>query len=864
MKRKSTCMKVKNVFRSNKGMTMVTVIVAIGFVAALVSILLMTTLVNFKMKAVNQRGKDSFYSAEQVLDEINVGLQRIVSESLSSTYVEIMESNSTMSNDEKMEKLKTEYYERVWAELEADGLGHQYYSVDKLEAMLKQSTRWHTPTGPDEFTQDGSGYGAIITAVCVDTDGNSSEEKYGNMISYTSGGIVLKDVKVYYKDAKGFVSIVQTDIKLSYPNFSFAKNSALTDITEYTFIADAGTIFDNSADVTIDGNIYTNNLKGKKNNDIKFGDERTAIIKYNLDLDGGSFESGTGDSLWARNILLKSSTIDYNGECYLANDMNLMGKNSQAKFKGTYIGYGNSTTDADDSSAILVNGVDTKLDMKNLSTFNLFGHSFVGTGSLGKTNNKADDVLTARERAAKNYQRIAAVLGLDSKPIDEYKNVYMGESVAIKTDQMYYLVPAEAIGINEKDGKTICINQNNPLSKEDHDRIEEAIKTGKLGNQEVDVSFVSDQVPISGLGGISLNGFIAHKNGKPKYYEHQVRVDDKNTLYYYYMVFEPTYYMGDGTEATESQIARKLYKSDDKGESKANAYFATFYSANKEYADKYNKYYLDSATYGNTDDFVTAGSAYATSYDENNKKVFVRKAATQTNSSDTLESRKEQYTSEFMGRCWNLSTSTNKTATTYTSLEAEEEAGAAAAKNCQVVFENIVGAEKVVTDYVTGCTGEAYKESEDDTLECNKTGMKVTFTSEITPDPSKPGDKVKNGAIVSKENVTYGASEKNAGIHLIITTGDVAVNADFEGLIICDGELKVGTSVKMSAAPEYVSQALLYGYKVEKDGEELGITIASIMGENGADFIYNKVSDKDKLSKRMIANLITYENWKKE
>ena len=56
MDKKSILKNLKKNLKGNEGMALVTVIVAIGFVAALVSILLTTTLVNFKMKVVNERG----------------------------------------------------------------------------------------------------------------------------------------------------------------------------------------------------------------------------------------------------------------------------------------------------------------------------------------------------------------------------------------------------------------------------------------------------------------------------------------------------------------------------------------------------------------------------------------------------------------------------------------------------------------------------------------------------------------------------------------------------------------------------------------------------------------------------------------
>ena len=91
----------KKTSKNNNGASLITVIISIGFVAALVSILLMLSLINFKMKKVNAYAKDTFYSAEQVLDEINIGLQRYISDSLSSAYMDVLENYGDYTAEKK-------------------------------------------------------------------------------------------------------------------------------------------------------------------------------------------------------------------------------------------------------------------------------------------------------------------------------------------------------------------------------------------------------------------------------------------------------------------------------------------------------------------------------------------------------------------------------------------------------------------------------------------------------------------------------------------------------------------------------------------------------------------------------------------
>ena len=75
--------KKEKLYRDNKGSAMVMIIVIIAFIAILVSVLMFVSFSGYQMRVVDRRGKDNFYTAETVLDEINVGLQGEISGALS-------------------------------------------------------------------------------------------------------------------------------------------------------------------------------------------------------------------------------------------------------------------------------------------------------------------------------------------------------------------------------------------------------------------------------------------------------------------------------------------------------------------------------------------------------------------------------------------------------------------------------------------------------------------------------------------------------------------------------------------------------------------------------------------------------------
>ena len=91
--------RLKKSIKNNNGAALVTVIIAVAFIMVLVSIIMTTSLVNYKMKRTNVYAKDTFYSAEQVLDEINIGLQRYMSDALSGAYMDVMENFTDLDSE---------------------------------------------------------------------------------------------------------------------------------------------------------------------------------------------------------------------------------------------------------------------------------------------------------------------------------------------------------------------------------------------------------------------------------------------------------------------------------------------------------------------------------------------------------------------------------------------------------------------------------------------------------------------------------------------------------------------------------------------------------------------------------------------
>lgn len=802
---------IKRIFKrirrhqDNRGLALVTVIVAIGFVAALVSILLMTTLVNFKMKVVNEKGTDTFYSAEQVMDEIAVGLQRIVSDAISTSYAEILEKygDSSLDNDQKKLMIKTRYYEKIWDEL-SYGSDHSQYDVEKLESFLKPSTIYHGNTWTDDsgvgHTTD---FGAIIVAAnVVDDAGTVVEEKHGDMFTYTDTGIVLKNIKVYYRDVNGFVSVIQSDIRLNYPEFDFARNSAMADIADYCFISDSGVQRDTAGTLDLEGNIYANNFS-TKNVNVTFADKSLILVKHDINIEkssgfGGSFITGDGGIIWADNFITKSSTVDVKGALNLSNDLNLKGSGPSVKLKGEFNAYGSSIDYADDSSAILVNGKDSKIDFMGVTKMKISGRAFLGTSAADKETYSKHKLDTAT-----------------------YNDIYTGESVAIKSDQLMYLVPAEAIGVDENTGRSEY--NSNPLTQTQYEKLKDDLIANNATNG-TNYVMVSDNTAISALDGSSLAPYIKYNAmSKPEVYEHKIRVDDGATGYlvYFYMLFP------------DSNVA--------------NNYFKMYYAHNEVALAKYTKKYIQEAKFPNLVDgnSITAGSTYVTDTVNGGDDGLVIMPENQISANLMMAQDSADNLQKFKAYC-------TKLIPNYSEL-----------RGCvgndmddptsQVVFENIVSDETELQAYIDRAVSGGSVGAGGVELSITDSNKKMTFTDK-SGGPSSSDWCV---AIVATKDVEV----NNPNIHLVITSGDVTVTTtSFTGVILCNGSLTfTGQSAQTCKKDEsLVKKCLGFGY------EDSGFTyaIASCL-KDGNDYIYSTVG-RGTTSDTTLTGLVTYENWKKE
>lgn len=404
---------------NDKGSALVTVIVAVAIVGVLAVIALWISLINFQMKTTEKDVKDNFYSAETVLDEICVGLQSDVSEAYNIAYTNVMQTYSSLEEDDRKNQFSKEFVYNLRNRLrsEENGGSDLRYNLSKLigyvDAALLDSAK--------------KPYAQIVST----TASNGGQDGLLNM--YESG-LCIKGLRITFSDEKGYKSIIETDIKLNIPDMEFLTSVEMPDTFSYSLIGNTGILLSTGIS-SIEGNIYSGSpyaVDSSSSNNESMVFEKGATVKFSNGkyiISEGLFDMDTASDVkiapltqvWTENIVVDGAKLSLGGSTYVADDLTLAGDNPSVSLGseegGKYIGFGDSDTIAGNSSAILLNGKNSSLDMSKLDELLVAGYSFIQTSSI------------------------------DSDLIDN-KDIRMGESISLKGNQIAYLVPGECIGVD--------------------------------------------------------------------------------------------------------------------------------------------------------------------------------------------------------------------------------------------------------------------------------------------------------------------------------------------------------------------------------------------------------------------------------
>ncbi len=405
---------------NNKGASLLFVIISFVFIAALGSIVVSSAITNVEMKRIHRQSKQTFYSADQALNEVKVSLTEDVAKSLADAYEEVLSkfsstdeaSRKALFQDYFVNQIKTTLNVDIVNEIECERFNQVYLKEMKYNA--------DTGNGAKVFsTRTGNKLGFVLT------DG----------VSVTISGLKI----ICYN--KGYANTLSTDIKILLPSSSFISPVLTVDnkaFMDYSLIANKG-LWATTSSHNVLGNVYagedginvsneSNTLTMQNGNVISAGDI-TIKDKAKLNITAPTFE------IWAKNLItaqtnkseqpLLTTDISINGKTFIKDDLVIDANSSKVNLAGEYYGY-SSGDSASSNSAITINMANAFLKMDLLNKLYLAGRAYLSfnNGSV-------------------SYDPNSSV----GAPIGANNDVQTGESLSVKGSQTAYLLPPEYIEV---------------------------------------------------------------------------------------------------------------------------------------------------------------------------------------------------------------------------------------------------------------------------------------------------------------------------------------------------------------------------------------------------------------------------------
>ncbi len=442
---------MKRIKQKNQGSTIIIVIVAISFIAILGTVALSISAANVQMKSVERKSKENFYNAEVALDELKANLETQLGTLVETVYKNTMIDYANIPLGERNDKFKTTFLTEYLKQYATEGVlpesialsgGSCSYDFTKLEALLVKTK--------DKTDMENKGKNTLEWKY----NKNNKKEQY----------IYFRNVTMKYVDDSNYISRIVTDIKVTIPDVNMEAISNMSPFTDCALVANKSLQITN-AKAAVNGNVYAGeygiftegsaaklsiqanqvitrgNIKVKNGATLIMDDNESGDGKYNLDV-------------WAKNIETEDSAedsqytpkMDLSGNFYIADDTTLNATNSQVTYHGNYYGYGYNQTDKpEESSAMIINRSNCKLDLSKIVNLFIAGRAFV-TPSTSSNN-----IFESNANYFSNYVRT-------------------GEAISTKGNQSLYRLPEECVRVKKKDGTKISV-ESNPLPIEEYQKI---------------------------------------------------------------------------------------------------------------------------------------------------------------------------------------------------------------------------------------------------------------------------------------------------------------------------------------------------------------------------------------------------------
>ena len=472
--------------KDNRGASLIAVLVTLAVVSILGVIISNLTVTNIQMKEAERQSKTIFYSAEAVMDDLTAGLNQYASDAMQEAYSDMLSNFRDLTSGGALlkdvfakiylEKLVAKFdtpdgtsgtaVERRKSTVTEDGVTKViyeagYYSVDAIRNALVAYEDFKDPETDASLRKKNIYIGKEETFLpdsyyYLDKAAYEHTARYLFHADYVNKLFTLEKVAVTCTDEAGNLTTIQTDIVFHVPDVNFNGSNVVKDFMRYSLIADKK-IHVNSTNLNVDGNVYA----GSKGIDVdpncggrfignKIVTRGDIVATSNSTLSVG--EVGKSQ-VWCENLITtktatgstgptNSATLIAGGNIFVSDDLEMNGAYDKVTLSGAYYGYnyqenygsfqGNGMdpkTNDNYSSAIVINGKHSNLNIENVNRLMVAGRTFIDR-ETGKNSTNVRDIPLA-------------------------------DAVGIKPNQMAYYVPVAYVDTETmmiKDAKKTDLN----------------------------------------------------------------------------------------------------------------------------------------------------------------------------------------------------------------------------------------------------------------------------------------------------------------------------------------------------------------------------------------------------------------------
>lgn len=359
-KQKEKCYnRITNFILNQKGSTLITVLIAVAFIVILASIVLSSSIVNYRMKGIDRKTKTDFYSAEKALNDIYTGLGQDITKIAATEYSNALTklnktdgsgSSSTVISDANMadKEYRKSFYMALTVPDAATGHAFPFLMdnastsapyhpnksmVEALASYIVVPAGWtvnveshpagtvatkaevkpSSGSGPEKFIVEYTPVTGTSSATIMKPEDPDGLQYDPGVATPSAGAMTLpsgfgtydpnynclrmENIKITSIDKSGYQSVISTDIMIATPSMDFFGNN--TDISEFSLIANKGINFA-GGNTSVQGNVYGGlESKSDVNGGLALAEGLSAPVKLNGDyiISRGNISVGNGSKL---------------------------------------------------------------------------------------------------------------------------------------------------------------------------------------------------------------------------------------------------------------------------------------------------------------------------------------------------------------------------------------------------------------------------------------------------------------------------------------------------------------------------------------------------------------------------------------